>query len=116
MVSTYFWWTPMHSHRVKRRIHSAEFKAKVLNECRRPGASVAAVAVANGLNPNIVHKWLRGQGLMRSGLVDPGAAARVTPPVQFLPVSLAKAEQPGALNVPRASSAHGVDFHAEVTR
>jgi transposase-like protein len=36
----------------KRRVHGAEFKAQVLAECEEPGASVAAVALAHGLNVN----------------------------------------------------------------
>ncbi len=49
----------MHSKGAKRRRHSEELKAKVLIECAEPGASVAAVAQAHGLNANLVHKWRR---------------------------------------------------------
>jgi transposase len=42
-----------------RRHHSSEFKQRVLAECDRPGASVAAVALSHGLNDNLVHKWRR---------------------------------------------------------
>ena len=55
----------MHPNRSQRRVHSAEFKTQVLAECRQPGASVAAVAIAHGLNPNIVRKWLAGRNLKR---------------------------------------------------
>ena len=40
-----------------RRVHGAEFKAQVLAACREPGASVSAVAIAHGLNTNLVRKW-----------------------------------------------------------
>ena len=36
--------------RRRRRRHSAAFKATVIEECMRPGVSVAAVALAHGLN------------------------------------------------------------------
>jgi transposase len=49
----------MHSKAATRRRHSDELKAKVLIECDVPGASVAAVAQAHGLNANLVHKWRR---------------------------------------------------------
>lgn len=49
----------MHSKGAKRRRHSDELKAKVLSECGEPGASVAAVAQAYGLNANLVHKRRR---------------------------------------------------------
>lgn len=50
----------MHTKPASRRRHSAEVKAKVLAACDEPGASVAAVAHAHGLNANLVHKWRRG--------------------------------------------------------
>ena len=49
----------MHSKGATRRRHGDELKAKVLIECDEPGASVAAVAQAHGLNANLVHKWRR---------------------------------------------------------
>ena len=55
----------MNPNRSKRRVHSSDFKAQVLGECRQPGASVAAVAIGHGLNPNVVRKWLAGQNLKR---------------------------------------------------
>ena len=42
-----------------RRRHSDDLKAQVLRECSKPGASVAAIALAHGLNANLVHKWRR---------------------------------------------------------
>jgi transposase len=41
-----------------RRRHSAHLKAEVVAECQQPGASVAAIALARGLNANLVHGWL----------------------------------------------------------
>ena len=86
---------PNHSHRSNRRTHSSEFKAQVLGECQQPGASVAAVAVAHGLNPNVVRKWLAGQNLKRMDAAVPAAAPHVpshVPPLQFIAVELAKPE------------------------
>lgn len=50
------------SKRTPRRRHAAELKAQVLRECQEPGASVASVALAHGLNANLVHKWRRCRG------------------------------------------------------
>jgi len=47
-----------HSGRRHRRQHSAEFKAKVVAACRKPGVSIAAVALANGLNANLLRRWV----------------------------------------------------------
>ena len=43
--------------RALRRKHSAELRAKVLQACSQPGASVARVARLHGLNANVVHRW-----------------------------------------------------------
>jgi transposase len=43
----------------RRRTHSEALKAEVVAACADPGASVAAVALAHGLNANLVHKWRR---------------------------------------------------------
>lgn len=48
----------------------------MLAECERPGASVAAVALAHRLNANVVHKWRRA--------ANAGTAAVAS----FLPVAL----------------------------
>ena len=47
------------SKRGARRRHSEYLKARVLAACDEPGASVAQVAMAHGLNANLVHKWRR---------------------------------------------------------
>ena len=57
--------------RAARRKHSAQLRAQVLADCAQPGASVAAVAMAHGLNANLVRKWrIRATGgLMPAKLV-----------------------------------------------
>ena len=42
-----------------RRRYSAAMKVQVVAECGRPGASVAKVAMAHGINANVVHRWLQ---------------------------------------------------------
>jgi transposase len=48
-----------------RRRHSDELKTQVIAECRRPDASIAAVALRHGLNANLVRKWLNGRGVIK---------------------------------------------------
>jgi transposase len=43
----------------QRRKHSAEFKAQVIAACLKPGVSIAAVALANGLNANFLRSWVK---------------------------------------------------------
>ena len=44
--------------RQRRRRHSAEFKAEVIAACQQPGVSIAAVALAHGLNANLLRHWI----------------------------------------------------------
>ncbi|MDM0042811.1 transposase [Variovorax sp. J22G21] len=81
----------MHPKHSNRRVHSAEFKARVLAECRQPDASVSAVAIAHGLNTNVVRKWLSGRGLKRMSDAVP-AASGPGPALQFVPVELPRPE------------------------
>ena len=81
----------MHPNSSSRRVHSAEFKAQILAECRQPDASVSAVAIAHGLNANVVRKWLAGRGLKRMAAAAP-ATRGVGPALQFVPVELPRSE------------------------
>jgi transposase len=47
----------MTSDKKTRRRYSESKKAQVLAECCEPGASVAKVAMAHGINANVVHRW-----------------------------------------------------------
>ena len=42
-----------------RRQHEKSFKADLVEQCMVPGASVAAVALAGGINANLLFKWRR---------------------------------------------------------
>lgn len=63
-----------------RRRYGADAKARVLAECDLAGASVAKVAMAHGINANVVHRWRQ---LAREGEV-PAKAVNT----QFVPVAL----------------------------
>jgi len=40
-----------------RKRYGAAMKAQILAECAEAGASVAKVAMAHGINANVVHRW-----------------------------------------------------------
>ena len=42
------------------RRHSDEFKARVVELARQPHASLASVALANGINANMLRRWVQG--------------------------------------------------------
>lgn len=64
-----------------RRNHTLALKAQILAECEVPGASVARVALAHGINANIVHGWRK----LARGL-------NPLPTPAFVPVTLAAAQ------------------------
>lgn len=45
--------------RRRRRVHSDDFKARAVAACMHPGVSMAAVAMANGINANLLRRWVR---------------------------------------------------------
>lgn len=53
--------TPRYAVRRTKRTYSADTKAELMAACRAPGASIAAVASANGMNANVLHRWLKDQ-------------------------------------------------------
>ena len=70
------------NRRVRRR-RANDLKKAVLDECRA-GVSIASVAMANGINANLVHKWRRlAQGKFAA------AAASPTPALTFIPLVIA---------------------------
>ena len=80
-------------------MHSEAFTQSMGAACREPGVSVAGVALANGLNANQVHRWMRERGIeppsrRMSGsaeltaLADPGfVAVQVAPAVEALVIA-----------------------------
>lgn len=46
----------------RRRTYSEEFKAQVVAASLEPGVSMAAVALANGLNANLLRRWVKESG------------------------------------------------------
>lgn len=78
----------------KRRRHSKEFKANVVAQCK-PGVSVSAVALVNGLNANLVRRWCRKSGdTSDSGVaaVQPSKSVLRAAPLdlssEFIPLSM----------------------------
>jgi transposase len=45
--------------RRRRRLHSVEAKAEAVGACQQSGVSIAAVALARGLNASVLHRWVR---------------------------------------------------------
>lgn len=63
-----------------KRTYSVETKAELLAACNAPGASIAAVASANGMNANVLHRWLKGSSQSRQSIDANATAADVAGP------------------------------------
>ena len=85
----------MHPNSGPRRRHSDELKANVLAACDEPGASISGVALAHGLNANLVRKWRTGRGVKR---VDMAAAAApaLANAAEFIAIEMPAPPKPAA--------------------
>ena len=88
----------------KRQERSPELKAQVLVECERPGASVAQVALAHGVNANLVHGWRRLERERRQAATDAvaaasAAAAPMVEAMPFLPVTVTPSTTEAAIEI-----------------
>jgi transposase len=87
--------------RRRRRTHSAHFKAEAVGACQQPGVSIAAVALARGLNAAMFHRWVKEAE--RSG--RPIAIRATVPSVaiesgeSFVPVALPSNPAEGTIRI-----------------
>lgn len=93
--------------RRRRRRHSAEFKAAVIQECMRPGVSIAAVALVHSLNANMLRKWLID--------AEQVAALPPTAPVMTEPSMPAPTFIPLALTAPPVDADIRIELHRSGT-
>ena len=81
--------------RRRRRRHSEEFKAEAVGACQQHGVSIAAVALARGLNANMLRRWVaraeRSGNPIAIRPTLPGMA--IERPQSFLPVALPSATE-----------------------
>jgi transposase len=59
----------------RNRRHAPEFKARVIAACLQPGVSIAAVALANGLNANFLRSWVKAYRDQQGSEVAIGVAS-----------------------------------------
>ncbi|WP_348701581.1 transposase [uncultured Marinobacter sp.] len=97
----------------RRRRFSREFKAQIVAQCLEPGASVSRIALDNGLNANMVRRWIsEARRAPKSPATTPG----------FVPVDLGTATSVPALpdkrsiigiEIPRVGGALVVEWPVE---
>jgi len=95
-----------------RQRYDAGLKAKVLSACARPGATVAGVASAHGLDADVVHKW-RYQARQRTKPPSTGcnAQAQCGPFIALgKPSSTLRADKDIRIEVRRGSTVIAVNW------
>jgi len=105
-----------------RRRHAASFKASIVAACRQPGMSLSAVSLANGLNPNMVRKWVAdADGVTAGRAVGPAVVSAPVPAcahaqtqnASFVPVALATSEPLIVIEVQRQGTCVKVTWPAQ---
>jgi len=98
--------------RRRRRHHSIFFKAEAVGACQQPGVSIASVALARGLNANLLRRWVQeAEGgnapiairSSRSNTVPEGADG-------FVPVSLASSPTESMIQIELRNGAKRLSF------
>jgi len=106
--------------RRRRRRHSPAFKAEAVGACQQPGVSVAAVALARGLNANMLRNWVKKAE--RSGrpiAIRPTASSTtIDSAPAFMPVPLAATPTESAIRIEvrRNGRSISIEWPASATR
>lgn len=105
--------------RRRRRTHSDDFKANAVASCMQPGMSMAAVAMAHGINANLLRRWVR-EAEMGCGTLalQPQAASQApakTSVPAFVPMQLPAPSAAPAIRIElrRGATAINVSWPAE---
>jgi transposase len=72
----------------RRRKHTAEFKKQVVRACQQPGVSSAAVALANGVNANLVRRWVKRAEQARVDTLPLSAPVSQRSSPEFVPLQV----------------------------
>ncbi|MCU0940262.1 MAG: transposase [Burkholderiaceae bacterium] len=66
-----------------RRVYSPSHKLAIVEQCLQPGVSVAGIALAHGINANLVRKWI-----VKHRRAAPEATRASVVPATLLPVAV----------------------------
>lgn len=95
--------------------YSDEFKRQVIAACHAPGVSKAAIALANGLNANMLRRWVvessQGSDGQLGAIKKPLLPAQVNP--DFIPVKFAPAPsvQAGDIRIELQHASTAIQIH-----
>lgn len=94
----------MHTNLIKapmrrsRRRYTEEFKKQVIEVCLQPGVSMASVALANGLNANLLRRWVteRQEEVAGTAILPDQPPLEIAEPTTpgLVPITVAMPETP----------------------
>lgn len=93
------------------RRHSDEFKTRVIELARQPNTSMAAVALANGLNANMLRRWVRD-----CEVAGNAANEQQPPSAQSLPAFVQLPMHPPPLPTTASSEESAAQVDVEIQR
>jgi transposase len=106
--------------RRRRRRHSAAFRAESVEACRQPGVSIAAVALARGLNANLLRRWVveaESDATLAVAAAPAAPSVRVENGAAFVPVAVsARAECVIRIELRHGASKISVHWPASAAR
>jgi transposase len=106
--------------RRRRRHHSELFKAEAVGACQQEGVSIAAVALARGVNANLLRSWVRqaerGRAPIAIQRTVPVMASEGADSFVPVPISANPAESPIRVEVRRKGRRVSIEWPASAAR
>jgi len=90
----------------RRRRHPPAFKTAAVAACRKPGASVAAVALELQLNANLLRTWIKESAVASTIPKAIAAPTMPTTSAAFLPLKIATRTEPLSASTERPIRVH----------
>lgn len=87
--------------RRRRRHHSVFFKAEAVGACQQPGVSIASIALARGLNANLLRRWVHEAERGNVPIAIRSTGSNTVPPGadSFVPVSLSSSPTESTIQI-----------------
>jgi transposase len=87
--------------RRRRRSYSELFKAETVGECQQAGVSIAAIALARGVNASLVRRWVKEaeQSGIPIAIRRAESTAAIDGAPNFVPVTLPPNSAGGAIRI-----------------